>query len=204
MLSYLDPILFPDECQVVELTPGYYVYPIFKNGSSGIREKSTRTLSIKQINQLENINIYLRDPFDRYVSGVQSYLRLNPHLERGTALSIINEYLFLNRHFSLQFHWLMNLQRYTNNVLMTFHPIAELDTTVGETWHSLTRDQTLINYFNENKKLHYYLQLDKTLIEEFVGKTVRFKDILVHIRTFYPELYKETIERSRDLCIVLD
>jgi hypothetical protein len=203
MLGYLDPILFPDECEVVELSPGHYVYPIFKNGSSGIRDRATRFLTPDGIGQIDHVDVYVRDPFERYVSGVQTYLRQNTHLDRNTALTMIDQYLFLNRHFSLQFHWLMNLQRYNDSAWITFRSMAELDNTVGETWNALTRDQTLVDYFQSNKKLHYYLQLDTVLAYDFMGKTVQFNHIVDHIKIKYPDLYKETIERVKHLCAVL-
>ena len=204
MLSYIDPILFPDEILVVELTRDRYVYPIFKNGSSGLFKKAKTILSPDAIRNLTHIEVFVREPFERYISGVQTYLRYNPHLDRATALTMIDEFLFLNRHFTLQFHWLVNLQRFTDDANIAFTSMTELDNALGETWNALTRDQSLIDYFEENDKLHFYLQLDKILYKDFMGKTVKFRDIMVHIHTFYPVLYKEVIERSQELCVVLE
>lgn len=203
MLSYLDPTLFPDECEILEVSPMNYVYPIFKNGSSGLRETAIHTLTANQIRKLGNVNIYLRDPFERYVSGVQTYLRYNPHLDRATALTMIDQYLFLNRHFALQFHWIVNLQRFADDLWMTFLPMAELNDNVGETWNTISRDDSLIEYFKDNRKLHFYLMLDKILLD-FIGQPVKMNMILAHIKVEYPGLYEETIKRSRDLCAVLD
>jgi hypothetical protein len=188
---------------VIELTPNRYVYPIFKNGSSGLFELCYATLSTDDIRNLKHVEVFVREPFERYVSGVQTYLRYNPHLDRATALTMIDEYLFLNRHFTLQFHWLVNLQRFNSDIQITFRSMSDLNDHVGATWNALSRDQSLIDYFAENDKLHFYLTLDKILYEDFMGKTVKFKDILTHIQISYPVLYEETIERSRELCNVL-
>lgn len=204
MLSYLDPVLFPDEILVIELTKDRYVYPIYKNASSSLFESAKATLNTDTIRQLEHIEVFVREPFERYVSGVQTYLRLNPHLDRATALSMIDEYLFLNRHFTLQFHWIVNLMRINPTVSMTFRTMEELDSATDLTWNALTRDQTLIDYFKENNKLWFYLQLDKVLTEDFIGQTVKFKTILEHIKDKYPVIYEETIERTQELCAVLD
>lgn len=204
MLSYLDPLLFPDELLVIELTKNRYVYPIYKNASSSLFETAEATLSIDRVKQLGHVEVFVREPFERYVSGVQTYLRLNPHLERATALSMIDEYLFLNRHFTLQFHWLMNLMRFNSDLWITFRTMEELNSATDLTWNALTRDQALIDYFNDNRKLWFYLQLDKVLTEDFIGQTVKFKTILKHIQDKYPGLYEETIERTQDLCAVLD
>lgn len=203
MLSYLDPILFPDECEVLEVSPNRYVYPIFKNGSSSLLNSNFRSLSLSEIEQLETIEVFIRDPLDRYVSGVQTFLRFNPEFQREATLKLIHEYLFLNRHFNLQFHWLVNLARYTD-ANITIRPIEELNTATDLTWHQLSRDQSLVNEFSNNVRLHYYLQLDKVLRHDFMGKTVSFKDILTHVHTFYPDLYDDIIQRTKNICSVLD
>ena len=204
MLSYLDPLLFPDDVLVIELTKDRYVYPIYKNASSSLFETAKNTLSTDSIKKLKYVEVFVREPFERYVSGVQTYLRHNPHLDRATALSMIDEYLFLNRHFALQFHWIMNLIRFNPGVWMTFRPMSELDSATDLTWNALTRDQTLIDYFNDNRKLWFYLQLDKVLTEDFVGQSATMPMILAHIKVKYPGLYEETIERTQELCAVLD
>jgi hypothetical protein len=201
MLSYLDPVLFPDECEVLEMGFGNFVYPIFKNGSSSLRAENPVIITNKKIRAIANITVYLREPFERYVSGVQTYLRHNPHLDRATALTMIDEYLFLNRHFALQFHWLMNLKRYYDGWL-TFKSMEELGNITENTWNALERDQTLLEYFRPNIKLQFYLSLDKFLLK-YVGQTVKFSHILAELRIENPELYKETIRRSKDLCDAL-
>lgn len=203
MLGYIDPILFPDECEVLEVAPGRYVYSIFKNGSSSLRKSNFRILNSDEIAELTNIEVFVREPFERYVSGVQTYLQHNSHLDRATALIMIDKYLFLNRHFALQFHWIMNLMRYNPTVLMTIRPVSELESATDLTWNAIARDKSLLEYFEENEKLKFYLTLDRILMH-FVGQTVNFGTIVQHIKVEYPVLYEETIERVKDLCAVLD
>jgi hypothetical protein len=202
MFAYIDPILFPDQLKVYELTPGQYVYPIHKNASSTIGKVAIRELNYFEIRELNTIDIYLRDPFERYVSGVQTYLRHHPELDRETALRFIEEFLFLNNHFSLQFHWVVNLSRMTD-AWLHFRHVDELNSVTHEVWNALTRDQTLVDRFQTHNKLHYYLQLDKILYEEFMGKTVPIRAISKHIKSKHEYLYREIIERSQELCNVL-
>jgi hypothetical protein len=202
MLSYLDPVLFPDECEVYEMGFGNFVYPIFKNGSSSLKAENPTVIINRKIRAISNITVYVRDPFERYVSGVQTYLRHNPHLDRATALSMIDEYLFLNRHFALQFHWLLNLRRHYDNWL-TFQSMDKLGNLTENTWNALERDQAIVDYFKDNKKLHFYLELDKFLLK-YVGQKVKFAHILAELKAEQPVLYNETVQRSRDLCAVLD
>ena len=204
MLSYLDPILFPDQIEILEVSPGRYVYPIYKNGSGLLTDANDfRRLNYFEIRDIRTVEVFVRDPFDRYVSGVQTYLRFNPDLDRTTALKMINQCLFLNRHFALQFHWLVNLTRFTD-AWIHIRPITELDTISDEVWHTLSRDQSLIDYFTPNDKLSYYLQLDKVLTEDLLGKTVSFLAITRHIKKTQQHLYDEIIQRSKNLCIALD
>ena len=202
MLSYLDPILFPDQIEILEVSPGRYVYPIYKNGSSTLNSIGVRRLNYFEIRELRTVEVFVRDPFERYVSGVQTYLQFNPELNRDTILKIINECLFLNRHFTLQFHWLLNLTRFTD-AWIHIRPIKELDTITDQVWHTLSRDQSLIDYFTPNDKLSYYLQLDKVLTEDLIGKTVSFPEIMRHIKRTQRHLYDEIIQRSKNLCIAL-
>jgi len=205
MLSYLDPILFPDECEILVGKNGQLIYPIYKNGSSSLRADHPDLVPRDQLqNRVAQVQVYVREPFERFVSGVQTYLKNNPHLDRATTLTMIDQYLFLDRHFALQFHWLVNLVRQTNDPWITIIPWTELSNATELTWNVLARDETLIEYFKPNTKLWYYLQLDKVVTEEFVNKTVKFQDIMTHIHTFLPDLYTEVIQRSKDICIALD
>jgi len=203
MLTFLDPILFPDQCQILEVGPDRYVYPIFKNGSSSLLAANPRALNYFEMRELRTVEVFLREPFERYISGVQTYLRQNPHLDRATALTMIDEYLFLNSHFSLQFHWIVNLQKFTD-AWMYFRPIEELHTATEHTWNVLARDEVLVDYFGNNQKLKYYLQLDKILYEDFMGKTVPLQQIIRFIQTNHHTLYNEVIDRSIRICNALD
>ena len=101
MLGYIDPIIFPDECEVLEVAPGRYVYNIFKNGSSSLRKSGFRQLSLDEVAALDTVEVFIRDPYERYVSGVQTYLsQLDLAQDRATVLSMIDQFLFLNRHFA--------------------------------------------------------------------------------------------------------
>jgi len=204
MLGYIDPIIFPDECEVLEVAPGRYVYNIFKNGSSSLRKSGFRQLSLDEIAALDTVEVFIRDPYERYVSGVQTYLsQLDLAQDRDTVLSMIDQFLFLNRHFTLQFHWLVNLARHTS-ASITLRPLSDMGLTTELTWNAITRDEQLIKHFQNNDRLWFYLKLDKILIDTFIGQTVKFKDIVTHIHTSYPVLYEETIQRVNDLCAVLD
>lgn len=202
MLSQVDNIIFPDRCDVLEIVPSQrYVYPIYKNGSSSLYESGFRLVGHDELPNIDIVDIYVRNPYDRFATGVNTFLQHNSSLDRATALYFINNYLFLNRHFCPQFHWLVNLQRFTN-AKIKINPIDTLsDITVLRSNQS--QDPLLDEALN-TEKLHFYLSIDKVLTEDLLGKTVPFKLIVQTIRHRYPDVYKEIVQRSINLCNVLD
>jgi hypothetical protein len=204
MFAYIDPIIFPDDCEILQVSADRYVYPIFKNGSSSLRKTGYRKISALEFADVKTVEVFLRDPLDRYISGVQTYLKkLDYNYDRETVLSMIDQYLFLNRHFCLQFHWLINLSRHTQAQIHV-RSISELKDLTNLVWNTAPDDKDLVARFAVNQKLDFYLQLDKILINDFMHKIVRFQDVVVHVKQNYPELYQEILGRSQNLCSVLD
>lgn len=206
MLSYLDPIIFPDRCDILEIVPSQrYVFPIYKNGSSSLYESGFQ--SVTDISNISQVDVFVRDPYERFLSGVHSYLEYtlneDPKVDRYTALKFINEYLFLNRHYVPQFHWLLNLQRFNRGKIQLL-PISQINKITDQHWHSRPVDPTLDSFFKSNNRLHFYLSIDKVLTETLVGQVVTFDTIVQTIKQIYPTVYKEIIEYSIKLCGALD
>lgn len=201
MLSQLDNIIFPDRCDVLEIVPSQrYVYPIYKNGSSSLYNSGFRLMDHDELPTISVVDIYVRNPYDRFVTGVNTFLQHNNNLDRVTAIHFVNDYLFLNRHFCPQFHWLVNLQRFTD-AKIRINPISALsDITALRVNQS---EDPLLDEALSTEKLHFYLSIDKVLTEDLLGKTVPFKLIVQTIKHRYPAVYKEVVQRSIDLCNVL-
>lgn len=200
MLSYLDPIIFPDDCEVLQLEANRYVYPIFKNGSSTLHALNLKRVS--DLSSLEVIDVIIREPYERFYSGVNTYIQhLDSSLDKNTALFFINNYLFLNRHFCPQFYWLVNLKRFTDAKFRLLSMTALSDITTM-TLNKTDVDKSLKNKFSD--KLDFYLQMDKILYEDLIGKTVSFEEILNALKLKYPHVYKEVVNRTKELCNVLD
>ena len=121
MRTALDTELFPERCEVVEIPlHNQWVYLIQKNGNSSLRiQQRKNNLAVftnDQIQALDYVDVYIRDPRARYISGVNTYLqhleRDHPELDSATAFWFAKQYKFLNTHYLPQFHWLANLARY--------------------------------------------------------------------------------------------
>jgi hypothetical protein len=96
------------------------VFPIFKNASSSLHFQAIQShwkiVFNEQINKLDCIEVFLREPDQRLVSGfntfVQHTMRDCPELDQDTVIWFAKNYLFLDRHYCPQFFWLMSLSRF--------------------------------------------------------------------------------------------
>ena len=154
-------------------------------------------LSLDEIQQLDVIEVLVRNPTERYISGVSKFIE-DTKLDDYTVLHFVENYLFLNNHYAPQLYWLLNLQRFTN-AKMLLNPMSQLATITK--LHDNTSSKN--NLVSTNDKVEFYLQLDQVLIGELLGRTVTFKQVVQTVKHRYPEVYKEVIQRSIDLCNVL-
>ena len=201
MISVLDAQLFPDQCIVLN-TGKELIFPIFRNGSSSINHEAWPAISKEEIAQAKEIIVFVREPYERFLSGVTAYLEYHHELEADTVIQLINQHLFLDRHFCPQFYWLMNLQRYTDAHLKILD-IKELSNYTKIHVNKMNSIK-LNQFFKENQKLHFYLAMDKVLYWDLKGQTVPFSDVVYELKMQWPEVYREVIERSKTLCSVLD
>ena len=203
MLSQIDNILFPDRCEVLEVAPQRFVFPIHKNGSTSLHKSRFRTLTLEEIKNLTVVEVFVRDPIGRFESGAQKFMdeMLLEGCELETTAHFIHNYLFLNNHYAPQFFWLLNLQRFTTAKIKINHVSNLGDITKYHENKSAEKDP-LIN--SDNPRIQFYYKLDQVLVGELLNKTITFKQIVQTIKYRYPQVYQEVIQRSKDLCSVLD
>ncbi len=201
MLSQLDNIIFPDRCEVLEVSSQRFVYPIFKNGSTSLAKSDFRLLNHTELASLNTVEIFVRDPIERFFSGLGTWLHLNQHLDRNTLVVLATDNLFLNRHYVPQFHWLVNLRRFTNAAIK-INPIGDLSTITH--LHANINNNKVTYDIKQFPKVAFYMQIDKVLTETLIGQTVEFSEIVETIKKMHPEVYQEVIQRSIDICNVLD
>jgi hypothetical protein len=212
MLSYLDRIIFPDRCDVIEVVPSQrYVYPIFKNASSSLYyeaiQSNWRIIINEQIKKLNQIEIILRDPQQRLVSGfntfVQHVLRDNPELDRHTVIWFAKKYLFLDRHYCPQFVWLVSLSRYLSaNAVLTFrHMDSVADITL---LHRLPEGITpatkeIQQQVDSIPNIEMYQRLDQVLFDQCMGQSMTFAHLLIILNQHDPIAYDWVIGRSQQI-----
>ena len=214
MLSHLDDIIYPDRCEVIETPSQRYVYVIYKNGYSSLNKsrinKKWRTLFNEQIRRLDNIDVILRDPDDRFLSGINTYLQYllkdNPSLDPDTALWFAKNYLFLNRHYCLQFSWLLNLARYAaSDAKFNFIGMEDLDTITGINAKPEGIDPASLELREKLKDisaLEIYHRIDRCLYD-CIGQSLTFAETLGYIRDQDTDAYDKVIGKSIRLSALL-
>ena len=211
MLSQLDCIIFPDRCEVLEIIPSQrYVYPIFKNCSSSLRaaakQNKWRTCLNEQINKIDSIDVILREPQDRFISGINTFiqqvLRDNPGLDQKTVQWFAQNYLHLNRHYCPQFLWLVNLARFLNtDTKLNFISMDDVHTitTVHRKHPGITKASArFITEINEIKNNEMYHRID-TVLFRCIGNSMSFGQLLQHIKNVDTAAYEYVIGRSQRL-----
>lgn len=157
------------------------------------------------------ITIFLRDPRQRFVSGVNTFLQhlltREKNLDQDTILYFVDHYLFLNRHFCPQFFWLLNLARFagTDKIVELKHLadirlLTELndDAEVAPVTDDL---RAKIQKFDW-EKLELYFYLDQILIDN-IGKTMPISQLISCIKQDHKDLYDLVFRKTLNIVDIL-
>jgi hypothetical protein len=205
MQTALDTELFPELCEVVEMPlHNQWVYLIQKNGSSSLRIQQSRddlaVFTNNEISTLDYVDVYIRDPRARYVSGVNTYLqhlqRDHPELDYLTAFWFARRYKFLNTHYLPQFHWLANLSKYLRNDTKIrlrnfndFGTIADIDFDAFITAPSKEFEEAL---FKDDINIELWLFLDQILLD-LAGQEMSWLQLLNYYQHKHPDILKHVL-----------
>jgi hypothetical protein len=205
MLSHLDRSLFPDRCEVIEIIPSQrYVYVIFKNGHSSFlsyqKTNNCRVFINQQIKKINNIDVIVRNPHDRLISGINTYIqhtiRDNPTLDPDTVEWFAQTYLHLDRHYSPQFSWLLNLARYLDvNAKLNFLSMTDIGKITGlnekpKGVHAVSTE--LATNIAQIKTNEMYQRID-TVLFECITQSMTFTELLQRIKISDSDAYEYVI-----------
>jgi hypothetical protein len=205
-------MLFTPRCEVIEIIPSQrYLYVIFKNGYSSFlayqKINNCRVLVNQQINKINSIDVIIRDPYDRLISGINTYvqytIRDNPTLDLETVKWFAQNYLHLDRHYCLQFSWLLNLARYTDiNTRLNFLSMTDIDTITSGINRKPAGIQNvstgLANEILQVKHNEMYQRID-TVIFNCIGRSMTFQELLQHIKTSDLAAYEYVIVHAQQI-----
>jgi hypothetical protein len=200
--------LFPNLCEVVEMPlHNQWVYLIQKNGNSSLRIQQSRdnltVFTNNEISALDYVDVYIRDPRARYVSGINTYLqhlrRDHPELDYSTAFWFARRYKFLNTHYLPQFHWLANLSKYLHNDakirfrnFQNFNSITNINDSARVT--KPTRE-FVEQLFQDDKSIEFWLYLDQILLD-LAGQEMTWKQLINHYDLNYPDIIKHVLPQT--------
>ena len=175
-------------CEAIRVEPhGFVTYPIYKNGRTSLWEYATdnncKTFINEELKTLDHIIVYLRNPLERFISGVHTYLEFeNLGSQEDTILKQIEEMTICDRHFVPQFIWLIHLSKY-------FKGTVRIDS-VSELYQAIPNrgsppiPEITNKRKQKNKKINSknYTDIDEKIIEKYMYKSIKLETL---IKEFY-------------------
>lgn len=152
--------LLNTECKVVKIGT-QTVYPIFKVGSTSLFSVADETYINEQIGKCAHIEILIRDPRDRFVSGINEFCRQNK-LDVLTTWRLVKDGKIIDRHFAPQFIWLFHLYKFYKGkvTLKPFQHIKTITTTHIKTPNDRTKPVAV-------ELLRSFVEIDYALMENY-------------------------------------
>jgi len=208
MRTALDTELFPDLCEVVEIPlHNQWVYLIQKNGNSSLRFQQKRdnlaVFTNDEIRALDYVDVYIRNPRARYVSGVNTYLqhlqRDHPELDLSTAFWFAKKYKFLNTHYLPQFHWLANLARYlrsdTKIRIRDFRDFSSITDFKSRAEITPPGQDFVTMLLKDNHSIELWLYLDQILLD-LAGSMFTWDELLEYYQCNHKDIIEHVLPKT--------
>ena len=178
--------LFTSDSEVLRTVNGDHILTIFKNGRSSCCEyaqangldlitmqkgNNTKTISL--------IHIFLRDPMQRFVSGVHTYSVFNGINIDKKFLHSVESFKIVDKHFAPQIFYLIHLFKFYKGKV-AIHPLSDLKNFITNhkkphPYKKITQSQKKVICSIQYEK---YIEDDQKLIKNYIGKTIDLKNIV--------------------------
>lgn len=173
MLTHWNKLLNTD-CTVVDIGP-HTVYPIFRVGFTTLSSVCERKYVNKQIAECKHIDVMIRDPGDRFVSGINEYSRQN-NLDVEETWKLVEQGKLVDRHFAPQYMWLLHLYKFYKGTvtILPFDHIKQI-TSVHQRKNDINKPVPLLKSF---------LNVDHAIVEHYnetfeLGRLIeRYRNVL--------------------------
>lgn len=174
--------IFTPDCLVIVLSSKLNVYPIFKNGFTSLEKYAKlnhcKILKNKELSNLEEIQVFLRNPIERFISGVHTAIEYNNIKNEEVYLKQIENLKTYDRHFIPQIYWLFHLFKYFKKKVKI--------SSVQELYELIpirkSPDIAKLLTSRRNKifavKKDPYVDADIKLMSKYLGKTVELEKIV--------------------------
>ena len=160
--------LLNTDCVVVDVDT-HSIYPIFRVGHTSLMYACQKKYVNSEIKKLDHIDIMIREPEERFVSGVNKYCKDNK-LNVESTWKKINNGTLQDRHFAPQYVWLLHLYKWYKGsiTIWPFNKIKDItdvhhakskkkiDVPVVESLVAV--DRHLIKYYNKTLDIGYLIK----------------------------------------------
>lgn len=160
-----------------------FVYSIFKNGSSSMNHLALTNQAIKLENinivQAETIEVYLRDPVERFISGLSTYAFIQKIDDIQGFLKDVQVLKIVDKHFVPQYFWLLALAKYHKGSLSfkDFVNFGEICKVNIVPWKENPYREKIQKHFSE-EQFKSFLEIDKMMRDNLLGKTRDIKEVV--------------------------
>jgi len=190
-----------------------YYFSIRKCGSRTLTT-STR-LYCNNLKEIDNITIYVREPYGRFLSGVDTLNSIytgnitdltvfKEHLmnvynkclflDEHNLIEYLDKHLFIESHTFLQFHWIFQLiLQLKHDTLLTFKDLSDMNKITNAHIGVHNNKYQFNDRFKNNAQLKYYMQYDDMIMKYCVNKTVSIQYLFDILKRHYFEFYKNEL-----------
>ena len=159
------------KCEVVSIG-GVYVYPIYRVGHTSLMQDADMVFTNREIDNCPTITVLLRDPHERFISGVNEYCN-----QKGKGINHIYRKIesgkLVDRHFMPQYLWLLHLYQYYKGPI-TLRPFSYIS--------EITQVHANANHPKRQiKPIDRFTKVDTYLLRH-LNKTVKLRDIITRYK----------------------
>jgi len=160
--------LLNTDCIVVSVA-GHMVYPIFRVGRTSLLSACDHKYVNQEIDSCANIDVMIREPEERFRSGVNEYCTQNKKDVLETYKLIERGKLY-DRHFTPQFMWLFHLYKFYKGFI-TVRPFSYIknytdihmaksvsNVTIPVCESFVAVDRPLTKYYNQTVNISYLIK----------------------------------------------
>ena len=184
--------LFLAECEVIKFSKNLNIYPIFKNGRSSLmifaRRNNLSILKNKEISNLKEVTVFIREPIERFISGIHSFFYLHDLKLNNENLKKINNYKIINQHFMPQAFWLFHLFKYYKQdvILKPVEEVFDLIPIREGPWHLNPKPWTPLTENEKNKikkiDIEKFTDIDYKVVKKYLNKKTNLSVIVKEIK----------------------